>query len=24
MLAGLSELHIGRFDLAWRLTFSRS
>ncbi len=24
MLAGLSELHSGRFDLAWRLTFSRS
>jgi hypothetical protein len=24
MLAGLSELHSGRFDRAWRLTFSRS
>jgi hypothetical protein len=24
MLAGLSELHSGRFDLAWRLTFSHS
>jgi hypothetical protein len=24
MLAGLSELHSDRFDLAWRLTFSRS
>ena len=24
MLAGLSELHSGRFDLAWQLTFSRS
>jgi len=24
MLAGLSELHSGRFDQAWRLTFSRS